>query len=103
MKNWFEQQLMRIRRRENKTSVGQTMPEMMPSRIEAILQMIENTCEEELSCEEVADLLSEFAELNLNKKDAASLLPLVQNHLEMCSNCREEYDALMRVLQASHG
>ena len=103
MKDWIEQRMMHIRRRENKTNVAQVMPEMMPARVEAILQMIENTCEEELSCEEVADLLSEFAELELNKKDAASLLPLVQNHLEMCSNCHEEYDALMRVLQALPG
>lgn len=103
MKDWIEQHIMHIRRRENKTTVAQVMPEMMPARVEAILQMIENTCEEELSCEEVADLLSEFAELKLNKKDAASLLPLVQNHLEMCSNCHEEYDALMRVLQALPG
>ena len=103
MKNWIEQQLKRIKRKENDAFVTQSMPERMPSRVEALLRMIENTCEEELSCEEVAELLSEFAELNLNKKDAASWLPLVENHLEMCSNCHEEYDALMRILQASPG
>ena len=33
-------------------------------------------------------------------EDAASMLPLVNKHLEMCPDCREEFEALLRVLRA---
>ena len=33
-------------------------------------------------------------------EDAGHLMPLVQQHLDLCAECREEYEALLRVLEA---
>jgi hypothetical protein len=56
---------------------------------------------EELSCEEAYNLIDQYADLLQNGEDAASLLPLVEHHLEMCIDCKEEFEALMRALRAS--
>lgn len=76
------------------------MPSIPPARAEAMLQMIANTQETELACDEVHRLLDQYAELALRGEDAASLLPLVHQHLGMCPDCQEEFDALMRMLHA---
>lgn len=77
------------------------MPGLSPTQAKAMVQMIGKTQEVEISCDEVQRLLGQFAEAALRGEDTAALLPLVQQHIEMCPDCREEYEALMRILQAS--
>lgn len=75
----------------------------MPLAPEAILKMarqIEMTDEVEYTCDDVHRLLDEFAEAVLRGEDTARLMPLVQKHLDMCHDCREEFEALLRVLRA---
>lgn len=69
--------------------------------LERLMQMLENTEEVELSCDEVFDLLDQYAEMELSGEDAENLLPLVKNHLDKCKDCHEEYEALIRMLKAS--
>lgn len=69
--------------------------------IQKLMHMIENTREEEYSCEETYAVLDEFVELAVNKEDAAALMPLVKRHIDMCVDCRDEYEALMRTLQGN--
>ena len=57
----------------------------------------------EYSCAEVYELLDQFAEAQLRGENVAALLPLVQQHLDMCPDCRQEYEALLRVLHAQAG
>jgi hypothetical protein len=45
--------------------------------------------------------LDRFAELLLSGKNAAEALPLVQDHLERCGNCREEFEALLVALRST--
>ena len=66
-----------------------------------LFQMVENTDEVELSCDEVFDLMDQYVESDVRGEDAAKLLPLVQKHLERCRDCHEEYEALARVIEAS--
>ena len=66
-----------------------------------LIQKIQATREDEVSCAEVDVLIDQYAELAARGEDIAALMPLVQQHLEMCSDCREELEALLRVLQAS--
>lgn len=63
--------------------------------------MLAHTQVVEYSCDEVLALLDQFAEMVVRGEDAARLMPLVQHHLEMCGDCREEFEALLRILQAS--
>jgi len=74
----------------------------LSSRIKTLIEMIDQTQEKELSCDEFHAYLGQFAELSDQGK-AARVLPLVGLHLKICSECRQEYEALMRILQAQGG
>ena len=54
--------------------------------------------EEEISCEELYVKLDQYVEREVNKKDAAVLMPVIREHLDVCSECCEEYEALLNVL-----
>lgn len=79
------------------TGNGMSSPEMLRK----LANQIAHTREVELACDEVLALLDQFAEAVLQGEDAARLMPLVQHHLEMCGDCREEFEALLRILRAS--
>jgi len=66
-----------------------------------LVRQLERTREVEYACEEVHRLLDQFAEAVIRGEDASRLMPLVEQHLEMCPDCREEYEALIRILTLS--
>jgi hypothetical protein len=55
---------------------------------------------DELTCDECFEQLDAFAELVLAGKSAAEARPLVQDHLDHCHECREEFEALLVSLRA---
>ncbi|HEX5809480.1 MAG TPA: hypothetical protein VFY25_12510, partial [Anaerolineales bacterium] len=63
------------------------------------LRVLESVPEEESSCEEVYAKIDEYVEREVDKKDAAALMPLVREHLDLCSECCEEYEALLDILE----
>lgn len=65
------------------------------------LQMIENTEDRELSCDEVFDLLDIYVDLEFQGEDVSLILPMVKKHLESCRDCMEEYEALVRIVEAA--
>lgn len=67
--------------------------------IVGFLRILEKVREEEASCGEVYSRLDEYVESQVHGKDAARLMPLVWEHLDMCSECCEEYEALIDVLE----
>lgn len=66
-----------------------------------LLQRVENTDEEEISCDDVYQLIDYYVELELQEEDVAALYPMVKKHLERCRDCFEEYEALKRVVSAT--
>jgi len=66
----------------------------------ALPRMLADTTETEIGCDEVYELLDRYAEMADRGEDTASLLPLVHQHLERCRDCREELEALLRILKA---
>lgn len=68
-----------------------------------ILRVLENIPVEEISCGEFYAKLDEYVEREVNKKDAAVLMPVVREHMDTCSECCEEYEALLDVLSQSSG
>ena len=70
------------------------------NKLVTMLDMLAKTEAHEISCGAVGDALAEFAELHQRGEDVKHLMPLVHQHLEMCPDCRDEYEALMAVLQA---
>lgn len=67
--------------------------------IRSLVDMAMASRADEISCDECGERLAEFAELTLAGKSAAEAIPLVQNHLDRCTECREEFEALLLVLQ----
>ncbi|HET9913901.1 MAG TPA: hypothetical protein VFQ13_18550 [Anaerolineales bacterium] len=67
---------------------------MKNNRFQRWLQSIYNTQDEEISCTECFDLLSQFVEAELSGTDPATKLPKVKQHLEQCPTCHQEYETL---------
>jgi hypothetical protein len=67
-------------------------------KMQKMLAMLSNTREVELTCDEVFALLDQFTELAAQGEDVRQLMPLVQQHLDMCEDCREEYRVLESIL-----
>jgi hypothetical protein len=80
-----------------KSLFGKTPP---LSEAHMTLAMLSMTHEQELTCDQVHDLIDQFAEMQLRGENPAHLFPLVQRHLEMCPECREEFEALLAALEA---
>ena len=73
-----------------------------PAMMQKMIMGLAHTQAQELSCDEVYALLDVFADKVSRGEDAASLMPLVQHHLEMCPDCREEFEALVKSMQATN-
>jgi hypothetical protein len=72
-----------------------------PDDLDKLMRMIAQTREEEISCDECFEQLDRFVEMRLSGLDAAAAMPLVQDHLEKCGDCREEFEMLLEALRAS--
>jgi|MTBAKSStandDraft_2_1061841.scaffolds.fasta_scaffold66084_2 hypothetical protein len=90
----------RLFQRRRKTTLDKMEMNISPDQAEKMLYMIQNTQEIELTCDDVHGLLDQYTEMAIRGEDVASLLPLVHHHLDMCPDCREEYEALSRILHA---
>lgn len=55
---------------------------------------------EEIACDECFEQLDCFVEMTLAGMDSAQAVSLVQDHLERCPDCREEFETLLTVLHA---
>ena len=67
--------------------------------LEKLVRVALETGEQELGCDECLDQVDSFVELELAGLDAAAAMPLVQNHLQKCGDCREEFEALLLALR----
>lgn len=76
--------------------------EALPNEtIMGFLRVLESVREEDVPCDEIFSKIDEYVEREVNKRDAAQLMPLVREHLDICSECCEEYQALLDVLERS--
>jgi predicted anti-sigma-YlaC factor YlaD len=62
---------------------------------------IAETREEEIGCDECFEEVDRFIEMELSGLDAAQAMPLVREHLKICGECREEFEALLAALRAT--
>ncbi len=72
----------------------------MAPPVPQIMQQLAATQPVELTCDEILRLMDECAEAAVQGGDISALMPLFQRHLEMCGDCREEYEGLLRILRA---
>jgi hypothetical protein len=69
--------------------------------MEKMLAMLSSTRDVELTCDDVFALLDQFTELAAQGEDVSQLMPLVQQHLDMCADCREEYKVLESIVHGT--
>jgi hypothetical protein len=67
----------------------------------ALIGEIADTREVEIGCDECFEQLDRFVEMKLSGLNAAQAMPLVQEHVDICGECREEFEALLAALQAT--
>jgi len=65
------------------------------------LRVLEQVREDELSCEEIYAKLDEYVEMEVKKEDAAHIMPFIREHLDLCPECWDTYEALKDVTENS--
>jgi predicted component of type VI protein secretion system len=96
----FFQRLFRLNNQKTSLPSG-AMQAGKSEAMQKVLTMLANTQDVELTCDDVFALLDQFAELAAQGEDVAQLMPMVQQHLDMCDDCREEYKVLESILHGA--
>ena len=73
---------------------------LQPDQLARMVSMVAGTRPDEIGCDECYEQLDRFADLHLAGRNAAEAMPLVQDHLDRCGDCREEFEALLAALEA---
>jgi hypothetical protein len=68
--------------------------------VKRLVRAVMSTRPDEIGCDECFEQLDRFVEMKLTGKNPAEAMPLVQDHLDRCGECREEFEALMMALRA---
>ena len=71
-----------------------------PGMLKEMARGIVTTRPDEIGCDECFEQLDRFVEMTLDGKSPAEAMPLVQDHLNRCGNCREEFEALLTAIRA---
>ena len=74
---------------------------LKPDMLKRMVRAIRDTRPDEIDCDECFEQVDRFVEMTLAGKNAAEAMPLVQDHLERCGACREEFEALLAAIQAT--
>jgi len=61
--------------------------------------MVKMTKSEEIGCDDCFDEMNEFAEMELAGKSPERAMPLVEEHINRCRDCKEEYEALVEAMK----
>ena len=70
--------------------------------IKGLVRNILTTRPDEIGCDECLAQMDRFVEMELAGKHPAEAMPLVQDHLERCHDCHEEFEALLTALRHMH-
>lgn len=70
-------------------------------KLKNLVREIAVTRPEEIGCDECLEQVDRFVEMELSGLNTAEAMPLVQDHLDKCDDCREEFEALLAALSAT--
>ena len=68
-------------------------------KLKMMVRMIARTRDEEIGCEDCFAQLDRFVDQLLDGKHPEEAMPLVEHHLNICNDCKEEFQALLDALQ----
>ncbi len=74
--------------------------QLTSAQVGSVLKMLALTTERELNCSECLQHVGEFAETRLASQPVDAVMASIEQHLALCPECREEFEALMTILQA---
>ena len=63
--------------------------------LDKLVRVVAETRESEIGCDECFEQMDRFAEIEFSGPDAATVMPLVHDHLSKCQDCQETYEALL--------
>jgi hypothetical protein len=72
--------------------------ELPQETVLGIMRVLESMPDEEITCEDLYTRLDEYVEREVDQNDAAQIMPVIREHLDLCPGCCEEYEALLDVL-----
>ncbi len=76
------------------------MKRLTSKQIQEILRLVNHTREQEFNCSECLQHLSELVERQMAGQPLDDALDRAEHHLVICPECREEHEALMKILHA---
>jgi hypothetical protein len=82
-------------------NLGQEHTELPDEVVQGFLRVLEQVRVDDMPCSQVFALLDQYVEKEVRGEAAERLMPLLREHLDICPNCSEEYEALLRVLEKS--
>ncbi len=85
---------------EAKPDAPMIAEQMSPEQLEKLIRDALRTIDVELNCSSTFDLIDEYLDRLARGEDAATAMPLVSQHLELCPECEEEYRTLLRVMES---
>ena len=68
--------------------------------LKKMVNSIAMTRPDEIGCDECFEQLDQFTEQVLAGKPAAEAMPLVEDHLNRCKDCHEEFEALLAAVKS---
>ncbi len=87
----------RRKKKQDSKEKGKMHPDQ--SMLKKMVAGIVTTRDDEIGCDECFEQLDRFVELTLAEKNASEMLTLVQDHLNRCRDCREEFEALLSIVE----
>ena len=66
-----------------------------------LVRVLAETREAEIGCDECFERLDIFAETELSRVNASAAMPLVDDHLDKCEDCRSKLQALLTALRST--
>ena len=66
-----------------------------------LVRVVAETHETEIGCDECFERLDRFAEIEISGAEASVAMPLVDDHLDKCADCRSTLEALLRALRGT--
>lgn len=73
---------------------------LSPEQAKALIEMVTGTRDEEMTCDECLAAIAEFVEVQLTGTPLSDALQAVQDHLDRCHDCTDEYHVLRQALEA---
>jgi hypothetical protein len=80
-------------------NLSETQEQLTDNIVLKFLQVLEKVRSEEMSCSDMYAHLDEFVEQEVKSNDAELIMPLIQEHLDLCPECCDEYEALLAILE----